>query len=152
MTTLSARHFGFLKYAFPFVVVLGACAWTYWSDVRNGETKSVWVYLLGAAVLSLITVVVFRRGPWSMADTVELSDDSLCVRRWTTTERIPLSGVKHIAWEPYIVGSVVTVELSSPSALGLAVRFLAPDSRKVPTIKNDLESLAARVRSKDSKH
>lgn len=147
MKRLSAQHFGALKYVFPFALVIGAGAWGYWSDVRGGEAKSFWFYFLLTTAASLVTAVVFRRNVWVMADTVELSDDSLTIRRWTTTEVIPLSGIKHVAWEPYVVGSVVTVELSSPSAFGSAIQFLAPDSRKVPTITFELESLAARVQS-----
>ena len=143
MTTLSARSYGLLKYALPFIAVLGACAWTYWSDIRHGKQKSLSVYLFGAVVLTIIAVFVFRRGLWSMADTVEYSGDVLYVRRRKTTESIPLSDIRDVTWE----NGVVTVELGRANSLGAIIRFYGQSPRKVPNIADTLESLAARVRT-----
>jgi hypothetical protein len=147
MTTLSASHSSFLKRVLPFLAVSGAGAWSYWSSEGRSSTDSIWGTVIVGLVATIIMVAVLRRGLWAMADTVELSDDALRIQRWTTTATIPLSDIKSVNWEPYIVGSVVTVELRQPSTLGTSVRFYAPDSRKVPSIISDLESLAVRVRS-----
>jgi hypothetical protein len=152
MSTISSRHSGFAKRVLPFLAVVGACAWSFWSTNTREDTDAVWTYVAIAAVLSIIMVIVLRRGLWKMADTVEYSGDALNVQRWRTKESIPLLDVKSVQWEPYIVGSVVTIELRRPSAFGAVIRFYAPDSRKVPNINNDLGALAARVKSRDSKH
>jgi hypothetical protein len=152
MITLSARHSIFVKRVLPLLAVAGVSAWSYWSSAGRGSADSIWGALVLALVATVIMVVVLRRGLWTMADTVEYSDDVLRIKRWKTTVSIPLSDIKSVDWEPYIVGSVVTLELSQPCALGTAVRFYAPDSRSVPSIISDLESLAARVKSSSRAH
>jgi hypothetical protein len=147
MTTLSARHSSFVKRVLPFLAVAGAGVWSYWSSASRGSADSIWGAAVVGLVATVIMVVVLRRGLWAMADTVELSEDTLRIQRWTTTASIPLSDIKSVNWEPYIVGSLVTVELRQPNSLGTSVRFYAPDSRKVPSIISDLESFAARVKS-----
>ena len=144
MTTLSARGSIALKYALPFVVVLGACAWTYWDDIRKGRVKPVGVYLAVLLVALGITVFTFRRGPWSRADSVECTDDFLFVRRFTTTETVPMANIKSIVLED----RVVTVELVSPNAFGSSISFYAPSTRESPEAVATLERLAAHVRSK----
>jgi len=152
MTVLSASHSGFVKRVLPFLAIAGACGWSYWFGTRDGQSEATWTYVAIAVVLAVVMVVVLRRGLWSMADSVEDSGDALHIRRWRTIQSIPIVDVKSIEREPSLVGSVVTLHLSRPSAFGSAIRFYAPDARKVPNIINDLESLAIRVRSKGGSH
>jgi hypothetical protein len=144
MTTLSARGSIAFKYAFPFFIVLGACAWTYWDDVRAGRTKPIGVYLAVLLLALGITIFLFRRGPWSKADRVECTDDFIYVRRFRTSETIALTNIKSITWEDRLV----TIELLHPGAMGSAIVFYAPGPREAPEIATTLENFAARVRSK----
>ena len=144
---LSAPHSSFVKRVAPFLVVVAVSVWTHWSSADRSSSASVWTSVAWAVVLTVTMIFVLRRGLWVMADTVELLDNALRVQRWTTQATIPLSGIKDVAWEPCIVGSVVTLELRRPNAFGAVIRFYAPDPRKAPSIIGDLESLAARVRS-----
>ncbi len=141
--TLSARHSSFIKYVLPFLVVAGAYAWVYWSDIRDGAPKSFWVYLVVLVGTTAIMIFFFRRGPWSMPDSVEYADNKLRLKRWRTTESIPLADVKDIRW----ADRVVTIELRRASKLGTQFHFYAPSVQKVPSIVGQLESLALKVRS-----
>lgn len=143
MTTLSARSSLVFKYGFPFVVILGASAWTYWSDLQKGEAKSPWVFVAVVVVLSVIAVVVFRRGPWSVADAVEYSGDAIHVKRFRTTETIPLNQIKDIAWAKRLV----SLELAQPNTFGSSIRFYAPTESQAPGITATLEAISARVRA-----
>jgi len=144
MTTISARGSTAFKYMLPFVIVLGACAWTYWDDVRKDRTKPVGIYLGVILVAIIITVITFRRGPWSRADLVECTDDFLFVRRFRTTETVPVANVKNIT----VDHRVVTIELVNPYALGSCISFYAPSTRESPEAFATLEKLAVRVRAK----
>ena len=110
------------------------------------------MYAAISAFMAAGMVFYLRRDLWSMADSVNYSGESITVKRWTVSETIPLTKVRSVTWKPYIVGSIVTLELSQPSAFGAQVRFYAPDIRKVPSITRDLEAFAARVQSGNRGH
>ena len=142
MPTLSARSSPAVKYSLPFVVVLAACTWTYWSDQARGQAKSLWIYIAVALMLSAITVLVFRRGPWSKADSVECVGDFLFVKRFRTTETISLDQLKSISWE----NRVVHLEFTYPNSFGSGVDFHVATEAQSPGISVALEALAERVR------
>jgi hypothetical protein len=147
MAVLSASHSGFAKRVLPFLLVAGACGWTYWSKAHEGKSAPLWTLILTAGFLGAVMVFYLRRGVWSMLDSVDYSGDTITLSRWTMSETIPLAQLKSVSWEPYIVGSIVTLDLNRPGAFGIQVCFYPPDARRVPNITRDLEDFAARVRS-----
>lgn len=136
---------GLLKYGLPFVIVVGACVWVYWSDVRKGDVKSVWVYAFVGVVLVIIMYFVFRKGPWAHADAVEDLGHAIKVTRRQTTEVIPLSNIKSVGWVEY---GYFQLEFERATAFGSSIQFVPQSSRQMRDIDDRLESLAARVQAK----
>lgn len=132
-----------MKRVFPFIVVAGACAWSYWG--KRHLPNSLEIGVITAVIGTVIMVVVLKRGLWRMADIVEDHGDRLKVSRWRTNIEIPLPQVTGVRRTRRLTGSEVTLVLSTPSALGLEVSFLAPDERRVPGIEKTLDELSQRA-------
>lgn len=149
MRTISARHSTFIKRVLPFLVVAGASAWATWRT-HGTPMESVGAAAIGTVVVTIVMVVILRRGFWRMADIVEDDGDSLRVTRWRTRITIPLSNVREVQRVPLLRGSEVTLTLKQPCLFGLNIRFLAPDKRRVPDIDIMLEALTRRVQARQS--
>jgi hypothetical protein len=147
MQTISATHSAFVKRVLPFVVVVGASAWSYWSK-RNLPNALV-LAISSGVLFTIIMLVILRRGFWRMADIVEDYGDRLVITRWRTKVEIPISHVREVRREPQLRGSEVTLILNEPSALGSEVTFLAPDRRTSPGIEERLDALSRRAGSQE---
>jgi hypothetical protein len=152
MVELSARHSPFVKRVFPFVVVLLATVWAYWSHVRADKPVSVLTVGFTLIVLSIIMVLVLRRGLWRYADTVLDLGDQIRVTRWRHTVQLFLQDISGVRIEPGTVGHFVTLHLARPCVLGSEITFFGAPSRKVPTIDSDLQSLVNRVATRSKRN
>jgi hypothetical protein len=151
MHILSAPPATFVKRVLPFIVLLGACAWHYWPK-RNEGAEPLIVSLVVLVIGTLITLYVFRNGPWRMADTVEDRGDRLVITRWKSTIEVPLSQVQEIMQVRSRLTNEVIIILRTPCAFGSEIAFFPPDKRKAPQIEYALETLSRRVSSQGSKH
>jgi hypothetical protein len=149
MTTLSSRHSGFMKRVFPFFALPFGFACSYWLHTRHRDPGPVWKWILVFVLATVVFVVVLRRKLWNLADSVELVQETLRIRRWRIAADIPLSDVKGVAIETSYGGRYVTLTLGRACALGKIVRFHAPSIGKAPDVDNELESLTQRVQSQE---
>ena len=143
MQKLSASHSTFVKRVLPFATIAAASAWTY--SAHRHEQYTLELALLWFVVGSIALWVVLSRSLWRMADTVEDQGDRLIITRWRTRIEVPIANVKSLRRRPALGGSIVTLFLSTPSALGSEISFLAPGWRAMRDIDEKLEGLARRV-------
>jgi hypothetical protein len=145
MTVLSAKHSAFIKWVLPYVAILGACAWSYWSSSHRPRPASPWFMIAVFIFLTAYITRLLRRDLWQMADSVEDRGDRVLVKRGRRAAEILVSDISRVEQEPKRVGSVVTLVLKRPSEFGDTIRFYAPDIRRVPTTNDDIRSLMHRV-------
>jgi hypothetical protein len=144
---LSAAHSTFVKRVLPFITVAAVSAWTYQSR-RHEPNALVMTAMVGLIGLGLMWWFVLRRDFWRLADVVEQHGDRLVITRWTTKVEIPIANVKQLIRVPSLAGgSAVTLVLTTPSALGSEISFLAPSRRTMRDIDEKLEALARRVKA-----
>jgi len=143
---LSAPHSTFVKRVLPFITVAAVSAWTYQSR-RHEPNALVMTAIVGVIGLGLMWFVL-RRDFWRLADVVEQHGDRLVITRWTTKLELPIANVKQLIRVPSLAGgSAVTLVLTTPSALGAEISFLAPSRRTMRDIDEKLEALARRVKA-----
>jgi hypothetical protein len=143
MQKISAPHSTLVKRVLPFATMAAASAWTYSS--HRGEQYALELALLWFVVGSIILWVLLSRGFWRLADTVEDQGDRLIITRWKTRIEVPIENVKGLRRQPALGGSNVTLLLSTPSALGSEISFLAPGWRTMRDIDEKLEALSRRI-------
>jgi hypothetical protein len=127
MVELSASHSSFVKRVFPFVAVLLATVWPYWSHLRAGKPASVLTVGFTLIVLSIIMVLVLRRGLWKYADTVLGLGDQIRVTRWRHTVQLLLQDISGVRIESGVVGHIVTLHLVRPCVFGSEITGEATD-------------------------
>ncbi|MCP5146249.1 MAG: hypothetical protein H6978_15680 [Gammaproteobacteria bacterium] len=151
MQVLSTPHSTFVTRALPFIVVAGACGWTYWPR-RSEGAESLVIVLIVFVIANLIMYRLLRKGLWLKADIVEDRGDRLKITRWKTTIEVPLHQVQEIMRVPTLRGMEVILILKTPCALGSEIAFYPPHKRSTPEIEHVLDGLSRRVNSQESNH
>ncbi len=150
MTRISSTKATFFyKRIFPFLwfgILLLIVAFGLLSPSRDSRASNI-PFLIAPVLMGVVSYRFMQRMVFCLADEVLDAGEALVVRNDGQQERIPLSDIKNVNYQPYMSPPQITLLLRRPTKFGDTVVFCGPVSllpiwsNPSPAIKNLIDRI-----------